>query len=85
AFDWTAMRGRSLDGLLVRCVVRERRLGDVAFIPVRRDAQNDPAPLDPESGAGRAVADEVRRHSTPYGTVLCAVPGAVAVDGVGTG
>lgn len=83
AFDWTSMRGKSLEGLLVRCTIREQRVVEVAFIPVQRNAQNDPVPLDPAAREGQAVVDQVRRHSAPYGTTFCVAHGEVAIGGVG--
>ena len=79
-FDWTAMRGRSLDGLLVRCDIRDRRLAEVAFVPVQRDAENDPTPLDPATGEGRRIVAEVADLSAGYGTRLHPTAGGVLVQ-----
>ena len=79
AFDWTSMRGRSLDGLLVRCNVRDRRLAEVAIVPVQRNGENDPVPLDPLAGEGRRITAAVEALSAPYGTRLHADEGGVVV------
>jgi hypothetical protein len=79
AFDWTKMRGRELDGLLVRCIVRQRRVAEVSFIPVRRDERNDPVPLSPASSEGARIVEEVRRLSQPWGTELHVERDAVLV------
>lgn len=41
AFDWDVMRGRHLDGILLRCTIRNNALARIEVLPVRRDAQND--------------------------------------------
>ncbi|HEY4250486.1 MAG TPA: CapA family protein [Roseomonas sp.] len=41
AFDWEVMRNRHLDGILLRCTIRDRALARIEVLPVRRDAQND--------------------------------------------
>lgn len=81
AFDWTTMRGRSLDGLLVRCSVRDGRLGEVAFVPARRDSGNDPVPLDLAGSDGRAVLEQVGTLSARYGTKFSVCDGWVLVGG----
>lgn len=40
AFDAERMRGRRLDGLMLRLLVRDRRIIDLAVVPVRRDGAN---------------------------------------------
>jgi hypothetical protein len=79
AFDWTKMLGRSLDGLLVRCAIRDRRLAEVVFVPVRRDEKNNVRPVAPDSSAGREIFDQVRGLSAPYATELLAGDEAVRV------
>jgi len=82
-FDWTKMRGHSLDGLLVRCTIRDARLAEVSYLPVRRNEENDPVPLDPATGDGVAIVERVRALSTGYGTLFGVCAGAVTVSGVG--
>lgn len=81
-FDWDRMRGRHLDGLLVRGRIRERRLAEVSFIPVRREEDGNPAPLEPSHGAGRQIIDEVRALSATYGTEFCVQDTEVVLAGV---
>ncbi len=83
AFDWTKMRGQSLDGLLVRCAIRDRALAEVAVIPLRRDDANDPAPLDPADSAGAEIVAQVRARSRAYGTEFCASAGRFTLGGSG--
>lgn len=78
-FDWSKMRGRELDGLIVRCTVRAKRVAEVSFVPVRRDEHNDPEPLSPASGDGARIADEVRSLSQSFGTEFCVAGDAVLV------
>ncbi|MGH2355195.1 MAG: CapA family protein, partial [Chloroflexota bacterium] len=82
-FDWSAMRGKSLDGLLVRCTVHRGRPAAVAFIPVQRTAANDPAPLDATVGEGRRIVGEVECLSAGYGTRFRIDAGEVLVEGIG--
>ena len=70
---------RSLEGLLVRCTVRRQQLAEAAFIPVQRQAENDPVPLDPGTGKGRRIVAEVETLSAPYGTRFRVVSGEVRV------
>ena len=81
-FDWTRMRGRSLEGLLVRCSVRRGRPATVAFVPVQRNTENDPVPLDPTTEKGRRIVAEVETLSASYGTRFGTTTGAVLVEGI---
>jgi poly-gamma-glutamate synthesis protein (capsule biosynthesis protein) len=81
-FDWTRMRGSSLEGLLVRCAIRDRRLAEVALTPVRRDDVNDPVPLDPAAGPGAGIVDQVRALSREYGTEFRLGAGGVIIGGL---
>lgn len=85
AFDWAKMRGRHLDGLLVRCLIRDRRPARVSFVPARRDGENSIALLDPAAGAGREIVERVRDLSTGTGVALSLEDAEVAVGGVGEG
>lgn len=71
AFDWPKMAGRNLDGLMVRLLVRDRQIADLAVLPVRRDADNLIAILDP-NGDGRAIVDSLAARSAPFGTEIIA-------------
>lgn len=58
-FDWDSMRGRNLNGLLVRCLVAEGKISEIGFVPVRRDDRNDIVVLDPTTPAGRDVCARI--------------------------
>ncbi len=69
AFDWWVMRHKSFEGLLVRCIVENKRITEVAFVPARRDEATNLVELHgPNSEIGRTIADEVAQLSEPYGT-----------------
>lgn len=70
AFDWEKMAGRNLDGLLVRCLVRGRGFAGIGFVPVRRDANNDIAIVDPRSPDGRQIVDRIAELSIGLGSRL---------------
>ncbi|MBA2666249.1 MAG: CapA family protein [Trueperaceae bacterium] len=70
AFDWPKMRGRNLDGLLLRCSVRASRVVGIDIVPVRRDDRNTIAPLDPRSGAGKDILEHLAERSAANGTVI---------------
>jgi len=83
AFDWPKMRGRALDGLLVRCTVTGRALSSVSFVPVRRNQDNLVEVCSLESAVGRATLEDVRTLSHPFGTELVVEGPTVRVAGVG--
>lgn len=70
AFDWPKMHGRHLDGLLLRCTIRRARLAAVEIVPVRRDAQNLVAPLDPATGPGAELLEYLSARSAANGTAI---------------
>lgn len=82
AFDWEKMRGRNLDGLLVRCEVRGGACDQVSFVPVRRDDQNLIAIHTPADPFGAAIVARMGELSRPYGTTLQVEDGAVVVAGL---
>jgi poly-gamma-glutamate capsule biosynthesis protein CapA/YwtB (metallophosphatase superfamily) len=53
----------SLDGLVIRAVIKDKRLVRVSFVPVSRDANNDVFLLDPGTGAGAALVTAVTERS----------------------
>ncbi|MCR6481253.1 CapA family protein [Amycolatopsis sp. OK19-0408] len=80
-FDWPAMRGRHLDGLLAGCMFGdEPRL---ELIPVRRNAENDCEPLsgDEATKVLRYVADISALRSTS----VSVRDGIASVGGLGVG
>ncbi|MEY9928965.1 poly-gamma-glutamate capsule biosynthesis protein CapA/YwtB (metallophosphatase superfamily) [Catenulispora sp. GP43] len=65
-FDWPAMAGRHLDGLVLRCHVDDRRLRGVELHPVRRGQDNDVRPLTGDEAT--AVLARVAALSAPFGS-----------------
>jgi poly-gamma-glutamate synthesis protein (capsule biosynthesis protein) len=82
AFDWEKMRGRNLDGLLIRCILRDRRLRQVSFVPVRRNAENLVCLLPPSNVGGREIAEQVIALSQEFGTQFIRQKGEVIVGGI---
>jgi poly-gamma-glutamate synthesis protein (capsule biosynthesis protein) len=70
AFDWAKMRGRNLDGILIKCRIRDRVLDKVSFVPVQRNQDNLVAPLAPTLDPGQAIVDQIRELSAAFGTRL---------------
>ena len=71
AFDWVNMR-RHRAGLVVRCLVADGRIDQVAVKPVwrRDDELNQPEILGCESAEGRAIVERVVHLSQALGTRL---------------
>lgn len=82
AFDWEKMRGRNLDGLLVRCVIRDKNLSGVCVVPARRNEENDVELLDPSGSEGRRIVERLRELSAGYGTEPRLRGSEVVLDGV---
>lgn len=70
AFDNPRMIGRHLDGLMLRVALRDRRVAEIAALPVRRDAQNAVRILSPEDEAGRAILATFAARSAELGHVM---------------
>ncbi|MEO0382655.1 MAG: CapA family protein [Pseudomonadota bacterium] len=72
AFDWAKMRGRNLDGLMVRCIAGPGGIAHIGLVPVRRNANNDIAVLDPNTPEGALVVNRLADLSEGLGakTVL---------------
>ena len=81
AFDWEKMRGRNLDGILLRCLVKDGSLSRVSFVPARRNDGNDIELHDPAADTGRAIVSKLEELSKQYGTRLT-VQGAEVVVGI---
>jgi len=62
-FDWPKMRGRNLDGLLLRLDVADGGVRRVRVAPVQRDADNQIALLDPACGEGHRIVERLRALS----------------------
>lgn len=83
AFDWPKMRGRNLDGLLLRCLIQGGFLREVAILPVRRDKDNLIAPLDPNEPESQALITGVVERSQALGTEVYMDGRQLYVHGVG--
>ncbi|MBS2536651.1 CapA family protein [Catenulispora sp. NF23] len=62
-FDWPAMAGRHLDGLVLHCGIEDRRLRSVQVHPVRRGEDNDVRPLSGDDA--RAALSRLTTLSAP--------------------
>jgi poly-gamma-glutamate synthesis protein (capsule biosynthesis protein) len=80
AFDWIKMRGRNLDGVLIKCGIRHRALSSMALVPVRRNPDNLVEPLTADRGAGKKIFDQVRELSAAYGTRFSETGGEITVQ-----
>ena len=78
-FDWPAMRGRHLDGLLAGCMLGEEPR--VELIPVRRTADNECEPLAAEEA--NQVLQYVAGLSAARSTTLSVRDGLASVTGLG--
>jgi poly-gamma-glutamate capsule biosynthesis protein CapA/YwtB (metallophosphatase superfamily) len=81
-FDWPKMREKQ-DGLMARAVIRDRKLAGVSFVPLRRDAGNNPVLLDPNAGAGAEMLKQLRELGGAGGAELTVRGKEVIVGGVG--
>jgi poly-gamma-glutamate synthesis protein (capsule biosynthesis protein) len=79
-FDWANMRGRNLDGIMIRCDIADRTLDRVAFMPVQRNQDNLVVPLAPTQGPGQAIVNQVRDLCSEYGTQLTVETSQVIVQ-----
>lgn len=55
---------KSVDGLVVRVVIRGKSIMRVSFVPVTRDSNNDVYLLDPSQGEGAKLVQAVKDRST---------------------
>jgi len=84
-FDWMFFGQRNLDGLLVRAVIEEGELMRVSAVPVRRDVDdNNPALLDPTSGAGREIFEQLMQLSGRQDAPLRLDGKEIVVEGINT-
>ncbi len=81
-FDWWKMKEKQ-DGLMARAVIRDRKLAGVSFVPLRRDALNNPILLDPNSGPGAGMLKQLRELGGEGGAELTVRGKEVIVVGVG--
>jgi len=80
AFDWQKMRGRNLDGLMVRCVIGAGRIAHLGLVPVRRNADNNVAVLDPSSQEGALLIARLAELSDGLGARLITRGGEVIIQ-----
>ncbi|OIO88280.1 MAG: hypothetical protein AUK03_16525 [Anaerolineae bacterium CG2_30_64_16] len=78
AFDWHKMHDRNLEGIVIKCRVRDRTLDRITFVPMRRNQDNLVEPLSPSCGPGSEIVAQIRELSAVYGTGFT----VVADDGV---
>lgn len=64
---------KSVDGLVARVVIEDKRIVRVSFVPVSRDASNDVFMLDPGDGEGAKLVQAVKDRSP--------APPALTLDG----
>ena len=83
AFDWMFFGQRNLDGLLVHAVIDAGELVRVSAVPVRRDLDdNNPALLDPTSGAGRELFEQLVQLSGGKNAPLRLDGKEIVVEGI---
>jgi poly-gamma-glutamate capsule biosynthesis protein CapA/YwtB (metallophosphatase superfamily) len=66
-FDWDVMRGRHLDGLALRCSVRQTSIAQIELVPVRRNDHNDICELAPDSEPGQEILHRFEQLSRRIG------------------
>lgn len=82
-FDWEKMKGRNMEGLLVRVLVRDGRLYRVSFVPTRQNPRNNVEILTASDPPGRETVDNVRALSAEFKTDLTVEGRDVVVGGIG--
>ncbi len=78
-FDWPAMRGRHLDGLLAGCMFGDEPR--VELIPVRRNADNECVPLSGDDAS--EVLRKVAKLSEERSTKVTVRDGIASLEGLG--
>ncbi len=63
-FDWWKVRS-SLNGLLVRVLVRDKQLYQVAAVPMQRDEDNAPILYHPDQGIGKEIFERLAQNRKP--------------------
>ncbi len=59
-FDWSKMRDRHKDGLAVKLDIKGKMIDRVSFVPLRRDENNNPEFLNPNTGVGAEIILRVK-------------------------
>ncbi len=75
--DHNPKKGHELETLAVRCVVQDRQIKSVEYVPVLCDAQLNPHPLSLDEGS--AIVDTVKQRSARFDTRFVAGRDAVIV------
>ncbi len=57
-FDWWKIR-KSLNGLLIQAVVKDKKLKRVSFVPLQRNENNQPILYDPATGVGKELVHRI--------------------------
>lgn len=83
AFDWEKMRGRNLEGLLVRASVQDKKLAAVSIVPVKRNEENLIKIHAPTETEGKAVTDDLLALCKPLDTWLNVLENEISVGGIG--
>jgi poly-gamma-glutamate synthesis protein (capsule biosynthesis protein) len=71
-------RGHELDNIMARCIVRDRRVVEIQYVPVRTDARLDPEFVRPENAP--EITGLVERRSKAFNTRFYAAGDAVGVE-----
>lgn len=82
AFDWERMRNKNLDGLIVYCTIRDRRLADLAFAPVRRNKENLIELLHANRDEGGKIVERVRSLSAGINTEITVEDEVAIIEGL---
>lgn len=69
-FDWYKKKDNDLDGLLLRVTAKKTGITGISMVPLSRDKNNLPVLLDPNSGRGATLYEQLVRLSKPSGTSL---------------
>ncbi|MEM6317380.1 MAG: CapA family protein [Bacteroidota bacterium] len=64
-FDWWKAR-KTLDGLMVRLVAKNKKLQEISFVPLRRDEGNHAILYPPNSETGKAILTNICKDKHPY-------------------
>lgn len=69
-FDWYKKKDKDLDGLLLRVTAKKSGITGISMVPLSRDKNNLPVLLDPNSGRGAALYEQLVQLSKPSGIML---------------
>ena len=83
AFDGSKMRNRHLDGLMLRLLVRNKRIVDIAIVPARRADDNLIELLEPIVDHGARIMAEFEALCAAFGTDVAVRGADSALRGAG--